>query len=147
MSIIRILVSVPVLCSLFVDCSCWQKPCSPTAVTEGQVGCVTKSWARSAVWKILKAHQFHPTRAPIDASCPLPQFTFSADESLQRHDDDIEQVPLWSCGRPWGNDMMEVRVWMAMVSKCWRDRFYLSRRYSKWLLSATFLLSFPGESN
>ena len=47
------------------------------------MGCVTKSWARSAVWKILKAHQFHPTRAPIDASCPLPQFTFSADESLR----------------------------------------------------------------
>ena len=69
---------------LFVDCSYRQKPCSPSAVTEGQVGCVTKSWARSAVWKILKAHQFHPTRAPIDASCPLPQFTFSVDESLRR---------------------------------------------------------------
>ena len=117
-----ILVSVPVLCSLFVDCSYWQKPCSPTAVTEGQVGCVTKSWARSAVWKILKGHQFHPTRAPIDASCPLPQFTFSTDESLQRHDDDTEQLPLlWRCGRLWGNDMMETEVWM--VSKCFRPTF------------------------
>ena len=51
---------------------------------------------------------------------PSTIYFFSWWELAQRQEDDnTEQVPfVWSCGRPWGNDMMETEVWM--VSKCLR---------------------------
>ena len=50
---------------------------------------------------------------------PSTIYFFSWRELAQRQeDDDTEQVPfLWSWVRPWGNDMMEVGVWMVMVRK------------------------------
>ena len=56
---------------------------------------------------------------------PSTIYFFSWRELAQRQEDDnTEQVPfLWSWGRLWGDDMMEVRVWIVMVSKCLRSTY------------------------